>query len=161
MSGRGPAPLAALALLLAFAACEKAGVAPSAQARVFRVAEADQQSLPAHQSCPAPSAGMTTGTYFVEGELTLYPETAFSWRYTIEQYVLRDGDEQVWVQSFDVTGTYALRGDAIDLMTPGAATRTGRLAGDVVELREAVPCRFPVGEDAVQETALYRVRSDD
>lgn len=148
-------PLAALVFLLAVGACDTPATPPSVQARVFRVAEADNQTLPAHQSCPATADGMTTGTYFVEGELTLYPETAFSWRFTIEQYVIRNGDEQVWVQPFDVTGTYAVRGDSIDLMTPDGPTRAGRLVGGAVELSEVVPCRFPVGEDAVHETALY------
>lgn len=153
--GRGAALAAALVLPVALAACESPATVPSPQPRVFRVAEADDQRLPAHHACPAPNEGMITGTHFIEGELTLYPESLFTWRYTIEQYVTRNGEEQVWVEPFAVTGSYVLRGDSLDLLTGDDVARTGRVRGDVVELAEVIPCRFLLGADALHETELY------
>lgn len=156
-TSRGPTatPVVALALALAAGGCESPAAAVAPQARVFTVAEADQQRLPAHHDCPAPADGMSSGTLFLEGELTLYPESAFSWRYTIQQYVTREGSQQEWLEPFHVTGTYAQRGDALELISGEGVIRTGRITGDVVELAESVPCRLRVEGAVLHQTTLY------
>ena len=143
--GRRPAILAALALVLPVGACDTQPVAPAtAETRLFRVTQADDQLLPSHRACPAPVDGMVTGTHFVEGELILYPERTFTWRYTIQQYASMQGMQQAWVEPATVQGTYEVDGDALTLFTGATAERTGRIHGDVIGLSESVPCHFVV-----------------
>ena len=137
--------MAALVFIPVVSACEPQLAEPSvAHARLFRVTHVDDQILPAHQECPAPVNGMVTGTHFVEGELILYPERTFTWRYTIQQYAIMEGIQQAWVEPVTLEGTYVVRGDTLDLLTGAVVSRTGRIDGAVIELAEAVPCHFPV-----------------
>ena len=143
MAGRA-AGMAALVLIPALWACESQLSEPAGPpARLFRVTQADDQILPAHQECPAPVEGMVTGAHFVEGELILYPERTFTWRYTIEQYAAMEGIEQAWVEPITIQGTYEVRGHTLEMVTDGIS-RKGRLDGDAIELAESVPCHFPV-----------------
>ena len=144
MAGR-VAGMAALALIPALWACDSRVAEPTTgSARLFRVTQADDQLLPAHQECPAPVAGMVTGAHFVEGELILYPERTFTWRYTIQQYAAMEGIEQAWVEPIALQGTYDLHGSTLDLLTDGTVSRTARMQGDAIRLAESVPCHFPV-----------------
>lgn len=137
--------MAALALIPALWACESQLSGPTGpSARLFRVTQADDQLLPAHQECPAPVNGMVTGAHFVEGELILYPERTFTWRYTIQQYAAMEGIEQAWVEPITIHGTYVVRGHTLDLVTDADVSRKGRMDGDLIELAESVPCHFPV-----------------
>ena len=144
MTGR-VARTAALVLIPVLWACESRLAEPVvAHTRLFRVTQVDDQLLPAHQECPAPVNGMVTGAHFVEGELILYPERTFTWRYTIQQYAAMEGVQQAWVEPVTLQGTYDVRGDTLDLITGAAVRRTGRLDGSAIELTESVPCHFPV-----------------
>ena len=145
ISGRRAALLAALALVPALWACESQISDPSVpRPRVYRVAMADGQLLPAHRECPAPVEGMITGTHFVEGELILYPERTFTWRYTIQQYAALQGMQQAWVEPVTVQGTYIVRGDSLHLMEGAIASRKGQMVGERLALGETVPCHYPV-----------------
>lgn len=144
-SRAGLRPLALSALcLLALGACADQPTAVEIRTRVFRVTQADGQLLPAHHLCAAPMEGMVTGARFIEGELTLYPEQAFTWRYTVQQYASAGGSQESWLEPVHVHGTYALEGDALELTTASQTPRTGRISGDAVELFEPLPCPYEV-----------------
>lgn len=148
--------LAALPLIPLLWACDGRVADPEPlRTRIFLVARADGQTLPAQRSCPAPQEGMDAGARFVEGELVLYPQQTYTWRYTIEQYMTAQENEQVWTQPVTVQGTYALRGDSLDLATAAGDTRKGRIIGDIVELSEAVPCRFAEEGETPHQAALH------
>lgn len=148
--------VAALAVLPGLWACDRQIAAPSAGAtRIFRVAEADGQLLPAHHPCPAPEEGVVAGADFVEGELVLYPQRTFTWRYTIRQYAAAEGTQEDWLEPVLVQGTYTIHDDSLALSAPAAPPRAGRIDGDVVELSETVPCRFAVAGDTPHRAALH------
>ncbi|HUG40184.1 MAG TPA: hypothetical protein VMM12_06860 [Longimicrobiales bacterium] len=153
--------LAALVLLPALWACDSQVAEPAPlRTRIFLVASADGQPLPAQHDCPAPQEGMVAGARFVEGELVLYPQQNYTWRYTIQQYMTVGGSEQVWEEPVTIQGTYALRGDSLDLVLPDDGTRTGRISGDVVELSEYVPCPFGEVDGTPHSAALQLAEVD-
>jgi hypothetical protein len=160
IDSRRAARAAAVALLAFAGACESPAAAGPLQTRLFKVAQVDDQLLPAHHECPAPVEGMLTGTHFVEGELTLYPEHVFSWRYTYQQYVSHDGIDEAWIEPVLVTGSYTLRGDSLHL-TAGDVVREGRISGDIVELSETIPCRYPAGGDVTHEAEVFLTEDTD
>lgn len=128
--------------------------------RVFTVMQADGQGLPAHRPCPAPVEGMITGTAFVEGELILYPERTFTWRYTIEQYATAGETEEAWVEPILVRGTYLLHGDSLRLAPEAGAAREALVVEEILELTEALPCHFDV-EGHVPHQARLRLQEQD
>jgi hypothetical protein len=160
-AGTRPAAFVALCLL-ALSACADVPTAIDIRTRVFRVTQADGQVLPAHHPCAAPMAGMVTGARFLEGELTLYPQRAFTWRYSVQQYAFAGENQEAWTVPVHVQGTYALLGDALELTTSSGTVRGGRVSGDAVELVEALPCPYSAeGESPhLAQLDLSEVRSD-
>lgn len=150
----------ALPVLVLVACGDSAPLSPEPETRVYAVVMADEQTLPATHECPAPEPDMVTGTRFVEGDLTLFAEGAFRWRYTIEHYVTSAGEEQTAVERVSLVGSYSVSGDRLQLepSRPGLATRTGRILPGGVELTEAMSCHFPASGEAVHQTDLYLTR---
>lgn len=142
---------AVLAALLVLAACgDSDPVAPPPETRVYAVVLADEQALPAQRECPAPEPGTVTGTRFLEGDLTLFPEGTFRWRYTIEHYEGSQRGEQAWVARVSVVGAYVIRGQNLELhdSRDDADPRMGRIEAGSVEITEALPCHSAAGESS-------------
>ncbi|HSH46139.1 MAG TPA: hypothetical protein VK966_09800 [Longimicrobiales bacterium] len=140
---------------LVLGACgDSTSLAPETGTRIYAVVLADQEALPATRECSVGDE-VVAGTRFLEGELTLFPEGAFHWRYDVEFYTETPGSTHSERETVSVTGTFAVRGDTLELRS-GAAdapTRTGVLQADGVVLTEPLPC--PQASGSVHEADLY------